>query len=361
MFLFLIKSHTSKQQKINRDVKILLFIVFTSREKENPRFVSTYKDWRTVSSSIHNWTAELKRKTWLSPFSHDCPININFWKVSNWCIRFAFTDQAWCTLLSPCGPSPWLSLQTASGRGHGRRPAGSRWNCTISEWERDRLRCPGPWRKLCSAAPDPCLSHSLCPAPSGSWTASRKAAAPSPFPCCRHAGLSNSLPSCYWHSTEAFTTGLFHFLSALSPGCDSRPVTDFPLQIPPPHFWTPVGHFFSPSGGPPAAPGERKKKNERWGKVARRSDNTNPTASSSIAHIYLPLTAPPQRCLHTSETSPFWTHDFLSWTTSSFWCLFQSVRLSFSSRKLIYKAEFNIFKVKRCLFNSPLLENKKCN
>lgn len=76
----------------------------------------------------------------------------------------------------------------------------------------------------------------------------------------------------------------------------------FPLQIPPPHFWTPVALFFSPFDCPPAAPGE--KKNERWGKVARSSDNTNPTASSSKAHTYLVLTAPPQHSLHTSETSP---------------------------------------------------------
>lgn len=85
-------------------------------------------------------------------------------------------------------------------------PGASRWSCMISEWVRGKLPPPGQPRRLCIGVPDPRLSHSLSLCLSGSWTASRKAAAPSPVPCCLHAGYPTPSPSpqtlswdnCHW-------------------------------------------------------------------------------------------------------------------------------------------------------------------
>lgn len=111
---------------------------------------------------------------------------------------FVLANLALCTLQFPYGPSPWLFLQRAFVKGHGQRPGASHWSCRISEWARGRLPRPGLMRRRCNGALDPCLSHSVSLGLSGSWTASRKAAAPSPFPCCLHAGYPTPLP---------FTTG----------------------------------------------------------------------------------------------------------------------------------------------------------
>lgn len=119
---------------------------------------------------------------------------------------FVLAHLACCTLHFPCGPSLWLCLRTASVTGHGQRPGVFRWSCRISEWVRGRLPPLGQPRRRCNGAPDPCLSRSISHGLSGSWTASRKAAAPSPVPCCLHAGYPTPSPSpptlswdaCYW-------------------------------------------------------------------------------------------------------------------------------------------------------------------
>lgn len=125
------------------------------------------------------------------------------------------THLAGRTQRPPCAPSLWLGRRTACVTGHGRRPAGSRWSCRTSAWARGRLLPRARLTRLCSGALDPCLARSTSRAPSGSWTASRKAAAPSPVPCCPHAGLPGSLPPFRRRrSPETLATGLFHSSSS---------------------------------------------------------------------------------------------------------------------------------------------------
>lgn len=127
---------------------------------------------------------------------------------------------------------------------------------------------------------------------------------PHPFHAAGMLGIQLP-PLCYWHSTEAFTTGLFHFLSA-PPSCSLWAMILVLWLIssrnPSSSLLNPCRSFLQSIRLSTCCTwGE---KNERRGKVARSSDNTNPTASSSKPHTYLVLTAPPQRSLHTSETSP---------------------------------------------------------
>lgn len=148
--------------------------------------------------------------------------------------RFVLAHLAFCTRHSPCAPSLWLCPRTASARGHGQRPAAFRWSCRTSGWVRGRLPLLDRTTRRCTDAPDPFLSRSISLVPSGSWTASRKAAAPSPVPCCLHAGYPAPSPSPetlswgarYWIIFTPFFPLLFLLWLWFSPCAGS------PLKVP---------------------------------------------------------------------------------------------------------------------------------
>lgn len=133
------------------------------------------------------------------------------------CCVWALADLVGCTLHFPCAPSPWLFLQTACVQGHGRMPGASRWSCRISEWALDRVLPLVQWlrKRQCNDALALGLSRSPALCLSGSWTACRKAAAPSPVPCCPHAAYPPPSTSVHlllfhhWSSPEMLATGLF--------------------------------------------------------------------------------------------------------------------------------------------------------
>lgn len=274
-------------------------------------------------------------------------------------LRFP-ANLAWCTLASPCVPSPWLCLQTAYVKGHDRRPEGSHWSYRISEWVRGRVPRPGQSRRRCNGAPDPCLFHSLSPGLSGSWTASRKAAAPSLFPCCLHAGYptpSPLPPELSWDTHHWIISPYFTLLkpqppSFLSSGSDSCPEAEFRVvvffcffflsSIRPLHFLTSEALSVTSSVHPLAPPVK-----ERWGREARSSDNTNPSASSSKAHAYPLLTAPPQKL-----APHLWnfTHELLHAPDTAYkYFHLHSVYLK-KSNAVLQKHTFFFFHIKHCFF-----------
>lgn len=154
-----------------------------------------------------------------------------------------FSHLVGCTLHSPCGPSLWLFLQTTSVKGHGQRPGGFHWSCRTSGWGRGRLPPLGQLRSRCIGAPDWCLSRSIFLGLSGSWTASRKAAAPSPVPFCLHAGYPTPSPLPRTLSRGALTTGLFHsFFLPLPLLLFTPPVAI--LVVSPPQLCSSVTHSF---------------------------------------------------------------------------------------------------------------------
>lgn len=193
---------------------------------------------------------------------------------------FFFPHLAYCTLHFPCGPSLWLCLQTAFVRGHGRRPGVSRWSCRISEWARGRLPPLGRPRRRCNDAPDPCLFRSISLGLSGSWTASRKAAAPSPVPCCLHAGYPTPSPSpttLSWHA-RYWIISLFSLPLPFLLWLWFSSLTNFPFKIPSPllnlsRSVHSVFHRF-----------HLEKERQR-----QSSDNTYPSESSSEAQTLIPF------------------------------------------------------------------------
>lgn len=175
-------------------------------------------------------------------------------------------------------------------------PGASRWSCRISEWVRGRVPPPGPPRRLCIGVPGPCLSRSLSLCLSGSWTASRKAAAPSPVPCCLHAGYPTPSPS-----PQTLSWDSCHWIISLvsPPPLVVTVVPIFPSSLLATSSVHPV--FFQLYL-------EKESREE-----AQSSDNTNPSASSSKAHTYPLLTAPPPLL----PPHPLnLTHELLSYMTS---------------------------------------------
>lgn len=171
------------------------------------------------------------------------------------CCVWALADLVGCTLHFPCAPSPWLFLQTACVQGHGRMPGASRWSCRISEWALDRVLPLVQWlrKRQCNDALALGLSRSPALCLSGSWTACRKAAAPSPVPCCPHAAYPPPSTSSSF-TTEALLRCSPLDYSSLSsffqrpPSCSSSRLLNL----------CGVTFFFSPFSPPPTLPAERE-------------------------------------------------------------------------------------------------------